>query len=112
MAQWKKLFSSSERTFIPEVVVPLPRDPASVTLESNAEKNDSPSDQPPGYRSSSDQGSRQEKGSASVPATGQRTVESLRAEVEAGVVVSGHDSIYDRMFASRGDCPALSRSLV
>lgn len=97
---WKKVFSSQERTFIPEVVVPLPRDPASVTLESDAEKNDSPSDQSPAYGGSSDQGSRQEKGSAGVPVPGQRTVESLRAEVEAGVVVSGHDSIYDRMFAS------------
>ncbi len=106
MPSWKDLFSNTERRFFPEVVVPLARDPASVTLESNAnanadaEKKDAPSDHPPAYRSDSspDRGSLQEKGVATVPASasGELTLESLRAEVEAGVVVSGHDSIYDR----------------
>ncbi|OJJ54785.1 hypothetical protein ASPSYDRAFT_210462 [Aspergillus sydowii CBS 593.65] len=92
MPSWKDLFSNTERRFFPEVVVPLARDPAS--------KKDAPSDHPPAYRSDSspDRGSLQEKGVATVPASasGELTLESLRAEVEAGVVVSGHDSIYDR----------------
>lgn len=108
MPTWRDLFSTTERRFFPEVVVPLARDPNSVTLESNAnananadaEKKDTPSDHPPDYRSDSspDRSSLQEKGVAAVPAnpSGELTLESLRAEVEAGVVVSGHDSIYDR----------------
>lgn len=112
MPSWKDLFSNTDRRFFPEVVVPLARDPNSVTLESNAsananananadaEKKDTPSDHPPAYRSESspDRSSLQEKGVAAVPASasGELTLESLRAEVEAGVVVSGHDSIYDR----------------
>lgn len=98
MPSWKSLFSTSEGQFFPEVVVPLERDPTSVTLESNVEMNDRKSGDSPGYGSTSDRGSVQEKGAAAVPATGKLTVESLRAEVESSVVASSHDSIYDRTF--------------
>ena len=116
MPSWKSLFSNTDRRFFPEVVVPLARDSASVTLESNTEKKDLRTDDPSGYGSNSDRGSVQEKGAAAVPATGKLTVESLHAEVEAGVVASGHDSIYDRMSrflalcVSRGDYLTLSSS--
>lgn len=96
MPTLKSLFTNTERRLFPEVVVPLPRDSHHVTSESSGEKTDSPSSQPPGYSSNSEPGSIQEKGVAA-RTSGGLTFESLRAEIEEGVVAGGHDSIYDRM---------------
>ncbi|KAL3488160.1 major facilitator superfamily domain-containing protein [Aspergillus germanicus] len=73
MPNWKDLLTNRDRDFYPEVVVPLARDSTSAVNETKNEAN------------------AQEKGVA-----GPLTLESLRAEIEAGVVVSGHDSVYDR----------------
>ncbi|KAL2842620.1 major facilitator superfamily domain-containing protein [Aspergillus pseudodeflectus] len=73
MPNWKDLLTNRDRDFYPEVVVPLARDSTSAVNEAKNEAN------------------AQEKGVA-----GALTLESLRAEIEAGVVVSGHDSVYDR----------------
>ncbi|KAL2787691.1 major facilitator superfamily domain-containing protein [Aspergillus keveii] len=73
MPNWKDLLTNRDRDFYPEVVVPLARDSTSTVNEAKNEAN------------------AQEKGVA-----GPLTLESLRAEIEAGVVVSGHDSVYDR----------------
>lgn len=97
MPSLKFLFGNSDREFHPEVVVPLPRNASSVTMDSNGEKKDGQSDDPTGSGSTSDRGSVQEKGAAGVPSPGKLTVESLRAEVEESVVASSHGSIYDRM---------------
>jgi hypothetical protein len=75
MPNWKDLLTNHDRDFYPEVVVPLARDSTSTANEAKNEAN------------------AQEKGVA-----GPLTLESLRAEIEAGVVVSGHDSVYDRTF--------------
>ncbi|RDW93482.1 MFS transporter [Aspergillus mulundensis] len=73
MPNWKDLLTNRDRDFYPEVVVPLARDSTAPVTESKNEAN------------------AQEKGVA-----GELTIESLRAEIESGVVVSGHDSAYDR----------------
>ncbi|KAL3476628.1 major facilitator superfamily domain-containing protein [Aspergillus californicus] len=99
MPHWKDLLTNHERRFFPEVVVPLPRDsspknPAS-PIGSKDKGNDSPNDGS-GSRSSLDRGSLQEKGVAGVHPPTELTMEALRAEVEAGVVASSHDTVYDR----------------
>ncbi|KAL2845930.1 major facilitator superfamily domain-containing protein [Aspergillus pseudoustus] len=73
MPNWKNLLSTRDRGLYPDVVVPLARDSTSAVNEAKNEAN------------------AQEKGVA-----GSLTLESLRAEIESGVVVSGHDSVYDR----------------
>jgi len=85
---WKDLFTNRDRRFFPEVVAPLARDPTFVS-------EDLPIDAW-GCNSSLNRGSLQEKGVAGVPATTKLTLEALRTEIESGVVVSGHDILYDR----------------
>lgn len=76
----KDLFTNRERRHYPEVVVPLPRGCGpSLKMATSDDSKDS-----------LDRASRQEKGD-------ELTVESLRAEVEANLVATGHDSVYDRM---------------
>ncbi|KAJ5109512.1 hypothetical protein N7456_006187 [Penicillium angulare] len=75
----KAIFTNRERRHFPEVVRPLPR--GSVSSDKNGMSDDS--------KDSLDRASRQEKG-------GELTVESLRAEIEANLVDTGHDSVYDR----------------
>ena len=84
MLNWKDLFTSRDRRFFPEVVVPLAHEPTFVSEDAL------------GSNSSLDRGPLQEKGVAGVPTTSKLTLEALRAEVELGVVVSGHDTLYDR----------------
>ncbi|KAJ5101989.1 hypothetical protein NUU61_004211 [Penicillium alfredii] len=95
MSNWKDLFTNRDRRFFPEVVVPLARDPLSVTMETSEKSGKDPLDGS-GSNSSLNHGSIQEKGVASVPAITTLTYETLRAEVESGIVASGHDTIYDR----------------
>ncbi|KAL2816464.1 major facilitator superfamily domain-containing protein [Aspergillus granulosus] len=73
MPNWKDLLTNRECQFYPEVVVPLSHDSTSGVNKTKNEVN------------------AQEKGVA-----GGLTLESLRAEIEAGIVVSSNDSIYDR----------------
>ncbi|KAL4804061.1 major facilitator superfamily domain-containing protein [Aspergillus unguis] len=80
MPNWKDLLSNSDRRFYPEVVVPLARD-----SHSDSDTVTPPKDIP------SDSSSLQEKG-----VSGPLTIESLKADVEAGVVAGGHDTVYDR----------------
>lgn len=102
MPNWKDLFANRERRQFPEVVVPLasdptPRDPNT----SHAKNKDHPTDT--GSNTSLDHGSVQEKGVVGTPTiTTKLTLETLRAEVEADVGSSGHDSAYDR--TSRKEC--------
>ncbi|KAL4963958.1 MFS transporter [Aspergillus stella-maris] len=94
MFDWKNFFKNEERRFYPELVVPLPRDSPTATPAADAQSEKSKNG--PGSNSSPDQTSLQEKGVAHAPASTELTLESLRAEVEAGVVASGHDTVYDR----------------
>ncbi|KAL4916785.1 major facilitator superfamily domain-containing protein [Aspergillus aurantiobrunneus] len=99
MPNWKDLFTNRERRFFPEVVVPLPRDSSSQTPASPIGSKDRKPEDPidgTGSKSSLDRGELQEKGVAGVRPPTELTLEALRAEVEAGVVASGHDSVYDR----------------
>ena len=91
--------STTDRRFFPEVVVPLAGDPTSVIPGSNAEKKGSSSDLPRDDTSNSNRGSLQEKGVAAMPSTGGMTLQSLRAEIEGGVVASGSDTIFNRTFS-------------
>ncbi|KAJ5290801.1 hypothetical protein N7478_000052 [Penicillium angulare] len=75
----KDLFTNRERRRFPECVRPLPR--GSVSSAKNGMSDDS--------KDSLDRAPQQEKGE-------ELTVESLRAEVEADLVATGHDSVYDR----------------
>ena len=97
MFDWKNFWKNEERRFYPELVVPLPRDSPTATPAADAQSEKSKNG--PGFDSSSpDQTSLQEKGVAHTPASTELTLESLRAEVEAGVVASRHDTVYDRTF--------------
>lgn len=103
MSNWKDLFTNRDRRFFPEVVVPLARDPPSVTMDTSEKSGKDPLDGS-GSNSSLNHGSIQEKGVASVPATTTLTYETLQAEIESGVVASGHDTIYDRTFDLQLEC--------
>ncbi|KAI9933757.1 hypothetical protein ASPWEDRAFT_105998 [Aspergillus wentii DTO 134E9] len=96
MPNWKDLLANRDRRQFPEVVVPLARAPATAppAYEPNAEKNEKNVDSE--SNASHDRASLQEKGAGSVPACSTLTVEGLRAQVEAEVAASGHDTVYDR----------------
>ncbi|KAJ5676222.1 hypothetical protein N7462_009119 [Penicillium macrosclerotiorum] len=79
---WKDLFTNRDRRGFPEVVVPLSRG-------SVAESKD-------GSSTSLDMASNQEKGASGPLPDGVLTLEALRAEIEADMVASGHDTVYDR----------------
>jgi hypothetical protein len=88
MPNWKDLLANRERRQFPEVVVPLAHGSAPKTDDS--QNNDS--------SSGIDRASLQEKGAASASAGSTLTLEALRAEVEADISASGHDTAYDRTF--------------
>lgn len=90
MPDWKDLFANRERRQFPEVVVPL--------SHGSAPKDTYPSDN---SNSGLDRSSSQETGTAGPCASGQLTLEALRAEVEADIGISGHNTVYDRMFNQR-----------
>lgn len=91
-------FRKNDRDSYPEVVIPLARASSKPKASPIDEKLPVP-DGTTHIRNSLDQSSAEENGAASVDCD-ELTLESLRAEVEADVVVSGHDSTYDRMFLS------------
>lgn len=84
---WKDLLTNRERRGFPEVVVPLAR-----------ASPETKHDESTGSNSSLDRASVQEKGASALTTGSTLTLEALRAEVEADVVSSGHDTAYDRMF--------------
>ena len=45
-------------------------------------------------------GKEMEDGDVAEPQYAPNTLESLRAEIDADIATSGHDSVYDRMFGS------------
>lgn len=87
-----------DRQNFPGVVIPLVDASAhqkpAVTDEKKAELPDA--------NKSLERASSSENGSSggSVNEPTHRTIESLRAEIEADLATSGHDSVYDRMFFS------------
>lgn len=87
-----------DRQNFPGVVIPLVDAPSrqkpAVTDEKKAELPDA--------NKSLERASSSENGSSggSVNEPTHRTIESLRAEIEADLATSGHDSVYDRMFYS------------
>ncbi|KAJ5748806.1 uncharacterized protein N7511_010502 [Penicillium nucicola] len=85
MPNWTKLFSNSERRQFPEVVVPLAHGSATKDAYTNDNSN-----------SGLDRSSSQEKGVAGSVATGELTLEALRAEIMADIEATGHDTVYDR----------------
>ncbi|KAE8155235.1 major facilitator superfamily domain-containing protein [Aspergillus avenaceus] len=87
MPDWKDLFTTRDRRFYPDVVTPLARD---TTYTASRDPTDTS-----GLNSTNAE-SLQAKGVAGAHATTQLTLDELRAEVEQGVIVSGHDSSYDR----------------
>ncbi|PLN85484.1 MFS general substrate transporter [Aspergillus taichungensis] len=94
---WRDLITNRDRQQFPEVVVPLANAPApeKSTTDPYAEKKpDSEADS----NHTHDRASCQEKGAASSPPPpySALTLEALRAEVEADVSSSGHDTAYDR----------------
>lgn len=91
MPNWKDLLANRERRQFPEVVVPLAH--GSAPKPDDSQDNDSNSG-----LSTLDRASSQEKGAAGSRATSTLTLEALRAEVEADINASGHDTAYDRMF--------------
>lgn len=99
MLNWKDLFTNRDRRFFPEVVVPLAHEPTVVSEDAL------------GSNSSLDRGPLQEKGVAGVPTTSKLTLEALRAEVESGVVVSGHDTLYERKILDFHNSDALRLAL-
>jgi hypothetical protein len=88
MPNWKDLLANHERRQFPEVVVPLAHGSA-------PKPNDSQDDD---SCSGLDRTSSQEKGTAGTHVSSTLTLEALRAEVEADINASGHDSAYDRTF--------------
>ncbi|KAJ5856244.1 uncharacterized protein N7529_010188 [Penicillium soppii] len=86
MPNWKDLFANRERRSFPEVVVPLAHG-------SPPKANDNQDDD---SNSGLDRASSQEKGAAGTRAGSTLTLEALRAEVEADIHASGHDTAYDR----------------
>ncbi|KAJ5155268.1 hypothetical protein N7492_008071 [Penicillium capsulatum] len=98
MPNWKDLFANRDRRQFPEVVVPLASDatPRDANADSHAKSKDVPADGS-GSNTSLDRGSLQEKNVIGSPTTTTKlTLETLRAEVEADVVASGHNTVYDR----------------
>lgn len=87
MPNWKEFFSNRERGQFPEVVIPLAR--GSATKTDDSQDNDS--------NSGLEKASSQEKGAGS-ETTCTLTLEALRAEIEADITASGHDTAYDRTF--------------
>ncbi|KAJ5152791.1 uncharacterized protein N7482_009269 [Penicillium canariense] len=83
---WKALFTNRDRRGFPEVVVPL--------AGGSAPKPKEAADN--GSNSSLDRASLQENGASGVEAGTTLTLEGLRAEVEADIAASSHDSVYDR----------------
>lgn len=95
---WKTLFANSERRQFPEVVIPLPDPRAPENLpapEPNAEKKPDSDDS---SNTSIEKADSQEKGVGAPPPYASSALEALRAQVQSEVSVSGHDSVYDRMF--------------
>jgi hypothetical protein len=88
MPNWKDLFANRERRSFPEVVVPLAHG-------SPPKANDNQDDD---SNSGLDRASSQEKGAAGTRAGSTLTLEALRAEVEADIHASGHDTAYDSTF--------------
>lgn len=101
MPNWKDLIANRDRRQFPEVVVPLASDPTPHDPAISYAKNkDHPTDGS-ASNTSLDRGSLQEKGVVGAPTiTTKLTLEALRAEVEADLVSSSHDSAYDRMSRS------------
>ena len=94
---WRDLLTNRDRHQFPEVVVPLANAPApkNPTTDPYAEKK---SDSEADSNHTHDRASSQEKGVASSPPPpySELTLDALRAEVEADVSSSGHDTAYDR----------------
>lgn len=91
-------FRKNDRDSYPEVVIPLARASSKPSASSVDEKSPVP-DGTTHVRNSLDHSSAEENGAAPVKCD-ELTIESLRAEVEADAVITGHDSTYDRMFHS------------
>jgi hypothetical protein len=71
----------------------------------SAQKDAYPSDNNSGLEKSSSQ----ENGTAGPVGSGPLTMEALRAEVEADIGASGHNTVYDRMLNQQVEsCRALS----
>jgi hypothetical protein len=88
MPNWKDLFANRERREFPEVVVPLAHgSPPKINDNKDSDSG-----------SGNDRASLQEKGTVSASAGSTLTLEALRAEVEADIIASGHDTAYDRTF--------------
>lgn len=84
-----------DRQNFPGVVIPLSSAPAHSHPNADTEKKIDPSTE---ALKSLERAPSSEDGSAgSLPDTSHLTIESLRAEIDADVVASGHDSVYDRM---------------
>jgi hypothetical protein len=85
----------TDRQNFPGVVIPLADAPAhhGPGVSDFDEKKAIPDDKSLDRASSSENGA----ASGSLPETSHLTIEILRAEVEAEVATSGHDSVYDRM---------------
>ncbi|OQD76370.1 hypothetical protein PENDEC_c004G02833 [Penicillium decumbens] len=83
MPNWKDLFTSRDRGGFPEVVVPLAQGSAPQRRENEPE-------------SISDRASLEEKGAGGAHSGTTLTLEVLRAEVEDGIAITGHDTAYDR----------------
>ncbi|KAJ5574294.1 uncharacterized protein N7459_008721 [Penicillium hispanicum] len=85
-----------DRQNYPGVVIPLASAPDHSATPPDPEKRNSLSSNPDADKSL-DRPSSSENGSAGpVTETGHLTIEKLRAEIDADVVASGHDSMYDR----------------
>lgn len=87
MVNWKDLFANRERRHFPEVVVPLAQGSAPKSKEADVSNSSD----------SLDRASLQENGATGPNPGTTLTLEALRAEVEADISTSGHDSAYDRM---------------
>jgi len=85
MPNWKDLFTSRDRGGFPEVVVPLAQGAAPQRPKNEPE-------------SISDRASLEEKGASGAHSGTTLTLEVLRAEVEDGIAITGHDTAYDRTF--------------
>lgn len=87
MPNLKEFFSNKERGQFPEVVVPLARGSATTKDAQDADSS-----------SGLDQPASDEK-NAGAQTSNTLTLEALRAEIEADIVASGHDTAYDRTFS-------------
>ncbi|KAJ5232904.1 hypothetical protein N7468_005860 [Penicillium chermesinum] len=86
MVSWKGLFVNRERRSFPEVVVPLAQGCAPKTKDTLEI----------GTSDSTDRASLQENGVSGSNVGTILTLEALRAEIEADLASSGHDTAYDR----------------